>query len=87
MAADIRMAIAALFYGPVVTLPQFSACWRRSSTSLSGLSSRNRWYLVKLTLWRTQLFNHYAGRCGERGLSVWKNRKFYLRIARALSGR
>jgi hypothetical protein len=84
MAADLRMCIAAMFQGPVITLTEPTGYWRRRADSLSSTSANSRWYLVHMTRWRAMMFNHYADRFGQSRLHLWRNPKYYLRAAKAL---
>lgn len=81
---DVRLTTAALFAGPVVTLPEPLTLWRRHSGSSTLRDDASRRRLVELTWQRTKLFNRLASAADRPGISVWRNRRFYRQLARWL---
>lgn len=84
LAADTRMAIAALFQGSIVNVPQRLTSWRQRPGSLSSISAAQRFYLPTLTRERTALFNHCARRHGAKPISLWRNARFYRQLGAAI---
>ena len=83
--ADMRLCIAALFAGPVLTLDEELGLWRRHPQADSVRAARRRSYLLAQTCLRNRLFNRRARLTGHRALPLWKNRRFYRQLARVIS--
>lgn len=81
---DVRLCLAALLAGPIVTLPASLGRWRRLERNYSVIASKDRFYLVRLTWRRAQVFNALAVAAGQPTVSVWRSPFFYLRVLQAL---
>ena len=82
--ADVRLTSAALLAGPIVNVSEPLTLWRRHSRSSTFATERSRGRLLRLTWQRTRLFNRLARAAGQPPLSVWRNRRFFLQLARLL---
>jgi len=80
LAADIRLAMLAPFYGPVRALPEGLTSWRQRGNSMSRESGQRTLYLN--TLKRCRYFNNYANKAGVRPIRLWLNARFYRQWAR-----
>lgn len=83
--ADVRLCLAALLAGPVVTLPDTLGRWRRLESGATALAVRDRFYLVRLTWQQAKVFNALATAAGQPRISLWRSQPFYLRLGYALA--
>ncbi len=81
---DVRLTTAALLAGAIINLTEPLTLWRRHARSLSLREEHSRGRLVRLTWQRARLFNRLARAAGSPRVSVWRNRRFFLQLARLL---
>ncbi len=82
--SDVRLTCAALLAGRIVSLDEPLTAWRRHGRALTLGAGASRSYLLKLTWRRTRVFNRLARAAGRPPVSIWRNRRFYLQLARWL---
>jgi glycosyltransferase involved in cell wall biosynthesis len=84
LSIDTRLGMIAPLYGPVISLDSAFSDWRRHPKSYSTQPGR---YKVQMfaTLNRTKVFNGYCRAHGFRQIQLWRNRRFYLQLLRAVA--
>lgn len=75
--SDTRLSIVAPYFGRVLTLPE-----RLTDGRDRAAAAAPRPPPWRDTLMRTRVFNAFCRRYGLRTISPWRNRRFYLQLAR-----
>jgi len=81
MWADGYLSILAPLHGAVITLPEPLADWRRHPNAYTVQADKSR-FLLDFTLQSTRIFNAYCRQHARPTISLWRNRRFYLRWLR-----
>ncbi len=84
LALDTRLGMFAPLYGRVLTLTTPLSIWRRHPRSYTVMLLARTGQMNE-TLKRTRVFNRFCAERGFRPISLWRNRRFYLQVLRAMT--